>query len=63
MAGDLQKISDLQTAYFQLLEIRKQIDTLEDFLVSTLRKETPQSHDDPGVMIDPRTGKEFKTKG
>ena len=63
MAVDLQKISDLDTAYFQLLKIRKQIEALEDFLVSALRKKGNRGHDDPGVMIDPRSGKEFKSKG
>jgi hypothetical protein len=59
--SDLQKISDLEVAYYRVQKIRKELDTLADFIVAALHKK-PQSKTDAALM-DPRTGKPFNRKG
>ena len=58
---DLEHIKPVEQAYFELRRIRRELDALEDFLLSELKKDHSAKPKTPG-MIDPRTGQLFKNK-
>ena len=53
-----EKISNLEEVYFQLQAIKKQLAGLENYVLAHLDRGDQQPV--KPVMIDPRTGKEFK---
>jgi hypothetical protein len=56
---DLKEINCLQRVVFEIQQIRKRLDTLEDFISAEIKddhREKPSNK----VLIDPRSGREFK---
>jgi hypothetical protein len=59
--NDLERIKPVEQAYFELRRIRRELDALEDFLLSEIKKNNSEKPKSPG-MIDPRNGELFKNK-
>ena len=58
---ELKEISELEQAYHQLDQIKRQVNALSDFLASKLRDKHDHKPKTRG-MLDPRTGKPFRQK-
>jgi hypothetical protein len=59
--SELNEITDLERAYFELEKIKRQVNTLSDFLSARLRHNQPRKPKTIG-MRDPRTGNRFNRK-
>jgi len=57
--SDVSEISAIERAYFEIQRIRKELDALEDFLLSELKQNREAKPRSDGI-VDPRTGKLFR---
>jgi len=62
------EISDIEQAFYELDKVRQQakllfqqIDLLSDFLLSRIKPPDNEVKQNSGQMIDPRTGKPFRS--
>ena len=61
MADQIQEITELEQAFFQIEKIKAQVNALSDFLAAKLTAQHAHKPKNAG-MIDPRTGRRFREK-
>ena len=57
--SDLKEIGPLQRVLHELQKIRREIDNLEDFILSAVDDDAADHPAAGGSIIDPRTGEQF----